>query len=289
MHRGDPRRRRRGGLIAASEVTSGVKRRTVLVTGASAGIGAALARVYAEKGWDLILTARREPALTALARETAAAHGVAATVLPADLTDPAAPGKLVAAIADRGLQVDGLINNAGFSRTSGFVATDPAGHAAMLQVMLTAPVALSRLLLPGMIERGFGRIVNVASLAGQMPATGGDTLYGPIKSFLIKASQGLWLETRGTGVHVTALCPGYTLTEFHDVNGSRDEVSAAYPAWMWQTADHVARVGHDACEADRPRVTPGAMNNLMAAMGKILPDRMMLDMVANHARRLKRI
>jgi short-subunit dehydrogenase len=264
-------------------------RRTVLVTGASAGIGAALARVYAENGWDLILTARREPALLALADEIAAAHGVTATVIPADLADPGAPKALVAAISARGLTVDGLINNAGFSRTTGFLATEPAQHAAMVQVMLSAPVVLSRLLLPGMVERGFGRVINVASLAGQMPATGGDTLYGPIKSFLIKASQGLWLETRGTGVHVTALCPGYTLTEFHDVNGSRAEVSTAYPAWMWQTAEHVARVGYAACEADRPRVTPGAMNNVLAGLGKLLPDRMALDMVAGHARKLKRI
>jgi uncharacterized protein len=99
----------------------------------------------------------------------------------------------------------------------------------MIRVMLTAPVELARLFAPGMVERGYGRILNVASLAGRMPATGGDTLYGPIKSFLIKASQGLHLELRGTGVHVTALCPGYTLTEFHDANGTRAEVSAAYP------------------------------------------------------------
>ena len=264
-------------------------RRTVLITGASAGIGAALARVYAEKGWDLILTARREPALMALADEIEAAHGVTATVIAADLADPTAPERLVEAIAARGLIVDGLINNAGFSRTTGFLSTDPAQHAAMVQVMLSAPVILSRLLLPGMVERGFGRIINVASLAGQMPATGGDTLYGPIKSFLIKASQGLWLETRGTGVHVTALCPGYTLTEFHDVNGSREQVSSAYPPWMWQTAEHVARVGYQACEADRPRVTPGAMNNVLAGLGKLLPDGLALNMVAGHARKLKRI
>ncbi len=264
-------------------------RRTILITGASAGIGAALARVYAEKGWDLILTARRETALTALAEEIRRTYGVTATVLPADLADADAPAHLIEAIAARGLTVDGLINNAGFSRTTGFLATDPAQHAAMIRVMLTAPVALSRLLLPGMVERGFGRVINVASLAGQMPATGGDTLYGPIKSFLIKASQGLWLETRGTGVHVTALCPGYTLTEFHDVNGSREQVSSAYPPWMWQTAEQVARIGHAACEADRPRVTPGFMNNLLATLGKLLPDGLALTMVAGHARRPKRI
>jgi short-subunit dehydrogenase len=263
--------------------------RTILITGASAGIGAALARVYAGKGWDLILTARREAALAALAEDIRKAQGVVVTVIPADLADPQAPERLVGTIAERGLIVDGLINNAGFSRTTGFLKTDPDQHAAMVQVMLSAPVALSRLLLPGMIERGFGRIINVASLAGQMPATGGDTLYGPVKSFMIKASQGLWLETRGTGVHVTALCPGYTLTEFHDVNGSREQVSRAYPAWMWQTAGHVARVAHDACEADRARVTPGVMNTVMAGLAKLLPDGLALNIVAGHARRLKRI
>jgi len=263
-------------------------RPVVLITGASAGIGAALARVYAAEGWDLILTARREPPLHALVDDLVRL-GAAATVLPDDLADPAAPQRLFDAIQAKGLTVAGLVNNAGFSRTDGFLNTDPAAHKAMIQVMLAAPVELARLFAPAMVERGYGRILNVASLAGQMPATGGDTLYGPIKSFLIKASQGLHLELRGTGVHVTALCPGYTLTEFHDANGTREQVSSAYPAWMWQTADHVARVGYEACEANRPKVTPGAMNNLLAGLAKHLPDRMALRMVGGHARRLKRI
>lgn len=267
----------------------GEGRRTVLITGASAGIGAALARVCAARGHDLILTARREGPLQALAEELAVAHGVAAAVVVADLAEPEAPARLVEAIAARGVSVDGLINNAGFSRTTGFLATDPADHAAMIRVMLTAPVELSRLVLPGMVARGWGRVLNVASLAGQMPATGGDTLYGPIKSFLIKASQGLWLETQGTGVHVTALCPGYTYTEFHDVNGSRDQVSAAYPKWMWMDADRVARIGWDAVEANRPRVTPGVANNVLAALGGLLPDALALKMVGGHARRLDRL
>ncbi|MCZ4106557.1 SDR family oxidoreductase [Brevundimonas diminuta] len=267
----------------------GETRRTVLITGASAGIGAALARVCAARGHDLILTARREGPLQALAEELAAAHGVAASVVVADLAEPEAPARLVEAIAARDLSVDGLINNAGFSRTTGFLATDPADHAAMIRVMLSAPVELPRLVLPGMVARGWGRVLNVASLAGQMPATGGDTLYGPIKSFLIKASQGLWLETQGTGVHVTALCPGYTYTEFHDVNGSRDKVSAAYPKWMWMDADRVARIGWDAVEANRPRVTPGVANNVLAALGGLLPDALALKMVGGHARRLDRL
>jgi short-subunit dehydrogenase len=268
-------------------VISGV-RRTVLITGASAGIGAALARVYAAEGWDLILTARREAPLRALAAELTGL-GSTVTVIAGDLADPEAPGRLLEAARTRGLTVDGLVNNAGFSRTAGFLQTEPAAHAAMIRVMLSAPIELARLFAPAMVERGYGRILNVASLAGQMPATGGDTLYGPIKSFLIKASQGLHLELRGTGVHVTALCPGYTLTEFHDANGTRAEVSAAYPAWMWQTADHVARVGYDAVEANRPKVTPGAMNNLLAGLAKHLPDRIALNMVDGHAKRLKRI
>lgn len=236
-----------------------------------------------------MLTARREAALQTLAEELRTSHGADVAVIAADLGQPDAPQTLFETVLSRGLTVDGLINNAGFSRTTGFLQTEPEAHEAMIRVMLTAPVALSRLFLPGMVERGYGRVINVASLAGQMPATGGDTLYGPIKSFLIKASQGLWLETRGTGVHVTALCPGYTLTEFHDVNGSREQVSSAYPAWMWQTAEHVARVAYHSCEADRPRVTPGAMNNVLAALGKLLPDGVALRMVAGHARRLGRI
>lgn len=264
-------------------------RRTVLITGASAGIGAALARVYAAEGWDLVLTARRRAPLEALAAALTADHNCTVTVLIADLADPDAPDRLVADLAAHGLTVDGLINNAGFSCTDGFLNTDPARHAAMIRVMLTAPVALCRRLAPGMVARGFGRILNVSSLAGQMPATGGDTLYGPIKSFLTKATAGLHLELRGTGVHVTALCPGYTLTEFHDVNGTRDQVSAAYPAWMWQSADHVARVGYRACEANRPKVAPGVMNNLLALLPKLLPDAVALRMVGGHAKRLKRI
>jgi short-subunit dehydrogenase len=263
------------------------RRPTVLITGASAGIGAALARVYAAEGWDLVLTARRVEPLDALAHELQTV-GAASTVLADDLADPAAPRRLFDAIAGRGLQIDGLINNAGFSRTAGFLQTGPADHAAMIRVMLTAPIELARVFAPAMVERGYGRILNVASLAGQMPATGGDTLYGPIKSFLIKASQGLYLELRGTGVHVTVLCPGYTLTEFHDANGTRAEVSSAYPAWMWQTAEHVARVGYEACEANRPKVTPGAMNNVLAGLAKHLPDALALRMVGGHAKRLKR-
>lgn len=262
-------------------------KRTVLITGASAGIGADVARECARRGHDLILTARREAPMQALAAEIGAAAQV--TVLVEDLADPAAPRRLAQAVADRGLTMDGLVNNAGFSRTAGFLNTDPADHAAMVRVMLSAPVELARIFAPGMVERGYGRILNVASLAGRMPATGGDTLYGPIKSFLIKWSQGLHLELAGTGVHVTVLNPGYTLTEFHDANGTRDQVSAAYPGWMWMRSPDVARIGWTAVEANRAAVTPGIMNNILGGLAKHLPDGMALKMVGGHAKRLDRV
>lgn len=264
-------------------------RRLALVTGASAGIGAELARTYARHGWDVALTARRADRLEQLAEELRRGCGIAPLILPEDLADPAAPERLLGALAAQGRHVDALVNNAGFSCVTGFAATPLADHQAMLQVMLAAPVELSRRVLPGMLERRFGRILNVASLAGLMPATGGDTLYGPIKSFLIKASRGLWLETRGTGVHVTALCPGYTWSEFHDVNGSREAVSRAFPRWMWQSADAVARAGYAAVEADRPVCVPGLANKALAALAQRLPDDWTLTLAARHARRLARL
>lgn len=264
-------------------------RPVALITGASAGIGAALARSAAARGWDLVLTARREAPMKALASELTAAHETRSSIIRCDLSAPDGAADLVGQIENLGLRIDGLINNAGFSRTQTFLRIPPEEHQAMLDVMLVGPIHLARALAPAMVERGFGRIINVASLAGLLPATGGDTLYGPIKSFLIKASAGLNLELRGTGVHVTALCPGYTWSEFHDVNGARETVSAAYPRWLWMTADRVAEIGWSAVEANRPRVVPGPINALIAGLAKLTPDGLALGLAADHARRLDRL
>lgn len=264
-------------------------RRLALITGASAGIGQALARIYAEHGWDLALTARRGDRLEALAEELKLRAGVDALVLPEDLADPAAPERLITAIEAEGRHVDALINNAGFSRVDGFQSLPWQEHRAMLQVMQLAPLELTHRVLPGMIERGFGRIVNVASMAGFTPATGGDTLYGPIKSFLIKASAGLHLETRNTEVHVTALCPGYTWSEFHDVNGQRQAVAHATPEWAWMGADEVARAAYEASEANRAIAVPGAPNKVAMALLKMLPEDWTLALMARQAERLGRL
>lgn len=261
----------------------------MLITGASAGLGEGFARHYAAHGWDLALTARRTDRLESIAAELRVRHGCAVLTIPLDLAAPGAPDRLIDAIEAEGRHVDGLINNAGYSLTGGFLSLTPDQHAGMLAVMAAAPVALSRRVAPGMARRGFGRIINVASLAGFLPATGGDTLYGPLKSFLIKASQGLHLELKGAGVHVTALCPGYTLTEFHDANGSRAAVSAAYPRWMWMDAEPVVRAGYEACEANRPVEIPGAFNRFMSIIARLTPTRLALRMAERHARRLARM
>ncbi|MFP4002681.1 MAG: SDR family NAD(P)-dependent oxidoreductase [Alphaproteobacteria bacterium] len=252
-------------------------RRTALITGASAGIGAAFAREYARHGWDLVLTARREQRLLELADELKDRHGTEAAVLTADLADPSAPDKLAEALHGRGLQVDALVNNAGYGIPKTFLKTSWREQADFIQVMATSVAHLTHLLGPGMVERGFGRIVNVASLAGFAPGTYGHTLYGASKAFLIKFSQSLHLELRGTGVHVTAVCPGFTYSEFHDVTGVRAQVSRM-PSYMWMTAERVARQGYRASERNKAVLVNGLFNKTVATLIRFVPDSMALEM-----------
>jgi short-subunit dehydrogenase len=260
-----------------------VSGRLALVTGASSGIGAAFARVYAAHGYDLALTARREDRLTALADEVRLAHGVDALVLAADLADPAAPAKLVADIASHGHGVDALVNNAGFGIPAPFTETRWQDQATLLQVMVTAPCELTHRVAPGMIERRFGRIVNVASLAGFLPGSPGAGLYSAVKAMLIRFSETLHTELQGTGVHVSALCPGFTWTEFHDANGTR-EALASTPSWLWMGADEVAASGYEAGEANRPICAPGAPNQAVAALTHLLPDEWTMALMAKRGR-----
>jgi hypothetical protein len=259
-----------------------------LITGASAGIGQALARVYAGHGWDVALTARRADRLTQLADEIRLRYGVEPLVLPADLADPATPERLVAELKAQGRVVDCLVNNAGYSLPSTYQAATWSEHQALLQVMQIAPAELAHRVLPGMVERRFGRILNVASLAAWAPSAGMGTLYNPTKAWLVRFSQSLHLELRDAGVHVSALCPGYTYSEFHDVNGSRDNVSRGVPRWIWSAADEVARAGYEAAEANRAVTIPGAANKLIAILLKLMPDEWTLAALPVAARRLGR-
>ncbi len=265
-----------------------VSRRRALVTGASSGIGLAFARVLAEHGHDLILTARRQERLDRLAAELKAQHGTDARVLVEDLTRTPACDRLVAAIVAQGLHVDILVNNAGFGVPGRYAATTWQQQQEFLQVLVIAVAELSHRLLPGMIDRQWGRIINVASLAGLLPAPAGHTLYAASKAFVIKFSQALALENLRHGIHVTATCPGFTLSEFHDVTGTREQVSTL-PRFLWLDADHVARGSYDAVMAAVPVFVPGRVNSAVATLGRVLPRSFVSRLMQRNAKKFRRV
>lgn len=264
-------------------------RRLALVTGASAGIGAAFARILASHGYDVALTARRTDRLEALAEEIRLRYGVETLTVAADLAEPEAPGQILDHLTAHGRTVDALVNNAGYGLPGAYADTRWSEQAAFLQVMVTAPCELAHRVIPGMLQGRFGRIVNVASLAGLIPGSAGHTLYAASKSLLIKFSQSLHLELLGEGVHVTALCPGFTFSEFHDVNGTRAMVSASTPPWMWLGADEVAAAGYEAVEAGRAVSVPGAPNKAVAALAKVMPDDWALALMASQGSRFRKV
>lgn len=262
--------------------------RTALVTGASAGIGRAFAELLAARGFDIILTARRADRLEALAAALTAAHGVRAHVAPADLAERTAPAALCDELRRRGLRVDFLVNNAGYGVPGKYARTSWQQQADFLQVLVTAVAELTHRLLPPMIDRQWGRIVQVASLAALVPAAPGHTLYAASKAFLLKFTEALAPEVAGHGVHVTALCPGFTYTEFHDVTGTRAQVSTM-PRWAWQTADEVVSAGYDAVMAGRSVVVPGRVNRTLAFGAKHLPGAVARAAVRRTASRFRKV
>ena len=228
--------------------------------------------MFAAHGFDLVITARREDRLRAVASAARArAWPARARDRRRDLSSRHAAAQLCAEIASRGLTIDALVNNAGYGVPGTYVASPWERHEAMLQVMVTACRELTHRLLPGMIERGYGRIINVASLAGLVPAPAGHTLYAATKAFVIKFSEALAHEGKPHGVHVTALCPGFTLSEFHDVTGTREQMSKL-PAWMWMDAPTVARQGFDAVMAGTPIYINGRVNRAIVAFVRHLPQ-----------------
>jgi uncharacterized protein len=246
-------------------------RRTALVTGASAGIGAAFAEVFAGNGFDLVLTARRKDKLHAVADALRERHHCRVDVIQLDHSEPSAAERLCADLDARGITVDALVNNAGYGVPGLYVNVPWITQHTMLQVMVTGVAELTRRLWPGMIERGYGRVINVASLAGLVPAPAGHTLYGATKAFLIKFSEALAQEGRPHGVHVTALCPGFTRSEFHDVTGTREQMKKL-PSWFWLDADAVARMGYQAVEAGIPVYVTGRLNRAIALAVRYVPQ-----------------
>lgn len=256
-----------------------------LVTGASSGIGAAIAREYARRGVPLILTARRGDRLEALAAQLQTL--VPVECIAADLADPSAPSVIVGEIERRGLSVRILVNNAGYGVPGRYPANDWATHAASLQVMIGAVSELTWRLLPQIRATGAGRIINVASVAALIPGADGHTLYAPVKAFLVRLSESLALENADAGVRVTALCPGFTWSEFHDVTGTRHMMDRM-PKWIWLTAEEVARSGIDAAERGQVINVPGWRYKLLCALVKLVPHGWLLRLMGRNSGKFRK-
>ena len=249
-----------------------VTKRGALITGASAGLGESFARLLASEGLDLMLVARRGDRLQALAQELQARHAVRVLVCPADLSLAETPARLQAEAEAAGFQVDVLINNAGLAEPVSFLNYPVEDVMAMLAVMVNSLTELSHRFGQGMVARGWGRILNVSSLAAFAPNSPG-MLYTGIKSYVLNISQALDMQLKPAGVHVTALCPGFTWTEFHDTQGTR-EWANRLPSFLWQDAETVVRTGWDAVSRGDPVCVPGVVNQSVASFTKHLPERL---------------
>ena len=246
-------------------------RKTALITGASAGIGAAFADVFASHGFDLVITARREDRLQQVGEEMRRRHGVKVAVIGADHSRRETAAELCEALNGLGVKIDALVNNAGYGLAGSYLSQPWEKHEAMLQVMVVGLAELTYRLLPGMLERRYGRIINVASLAGLVPAPAGHTLYAASKALVIKFSEALSHEVRAQGVNVTALCPGFTKSEFHDVTGTREQMNKM-PKWMWLDAPTVAQQGYDAVMAGVPIYINGKVNRTIEKLVRYVPQ-----------------
>lgn len=268
------------------EQAAATRRENALITGASAGIGAAIARELARRGYNLILTARRAERLEELAGKLESRYSVRTAVVRADLARPDAAATIEAAVNDLGLTVDMLVNNAGYGVTGAYVSRSWQVHETFLQVMVRAVAELTWRFAGPMRERGHGRIVNIASLAGLLPGADGHTLYGAVKAWMISFSEALASELEEHGVTVTAVCPGFTYSEFHDVNDMRQQVSQL-PDYMWMGAEDVARQAVDAAERGDKVYVNGRVNRFIAWLGRHLPPKAVYSILARATSRTR--
>ena len=242
-------------------------RELALITGASMGIGKSLAELFAADGHDVALVARSEDKLRALASELESKHDVSAHVIPADLTDPAAPQRIFEALDSQGLEVDYMVNNAGFGTTGPFVEASLQSQLDMLQVNVNALVALTHLALDKMVVRRKGRVLNIASAAG-FQAGPLMSVYYATKSFVILFSEGVAEEVKSAGVTVTAHCPGATATNFADTAGNAKSVLFKLGV---APVDKVARHAYRSMMAGRVVAIEGLINKIAAFSNRLSP------------------
>ncbi|MGC6475182.1 MAG: SDR family NAD(P)-dependent oxidoreductase [Parvibaculales bacterium] len=260
------------------------QRKYALVTGASAGIGQEYADVLAQNGYDLVLTARREERLAELAGELETKYGIQVHYFAHDLSDPKAVGKLVKNIEKAGLEIDFLLNNAGYTVPGKFDMAKWSAQQELITTMLGAPSELIHAFGPKMREKGRGYIVNVASVAGLLPGAPGGTLYGPIKSFVVKFSQALYAEYAPSGVHVQGLCPGFVMSEFHDMAGNRDKMNRL-PKYMWLDRRYLCETSFQNVMVNKgPICVPGLFYKVLTSIVKLLPSNFAARQLARHDR-----
>lgn len=245
------------------------RRKTALITGASAGIGAELAKVFAAHDYDLVLVARRRDALEALAGTLEGKRGITATVIVDDLGDPEAPERIFAAVRDARIEVDVLVNNAGFGLGGEFSETPIEREITMVQVNVTALMHLTKLFVAPMLKRRAGYVLNVASTAAFFPGPL-QSVYYASKAFVLSFSQAIAEELAHSGISVTCLCPGPTETEFAQVAGMK---SVRLPNLDLAEADDVAEFGYRAMLAGWRVAVPGAKNKLLVQVQRLVPRR----------------
>jgi hypothetical protein len=243
---------------------------TALITGASAGIGLELALAFGSRGFDLILVARRAAELESLAERCRREFGVGAHVIAMDLLEPGAPEKLVQRLADESLDVDVLVNNAGLLEMGDFAEIDVERHERLLQLNVVVPTSLARRLLPGMIARRHGRILNVASTSSFQPVPSLAS-YSASKAFVLSLSESLSEELKGTGVTVTALCPGVTKTDMYTRAQDEQAIVGQVPDLFLSDVESVAREGCEACLTGKAVVVPGWPNRIVASAVQYYP------------------
>jgi len=240
-----------------------------LVTGASSGIGADLARELARHGHDLVLTARRAPELEALANELRVL-GAAATVIVKDLGVPGTARELATEIERRGMRIDVLVNNAGFGDVGPFVREDPDRIDTMIQVNMASLTVLTRAILPGMVERRRGRVMLLSSTAAFLPGPNMAT-YCATKAYVLSLGEALARELRGTGVTITTLCPGATITGFAAESGAEKLPLFKSSLVPKMSSAKVARAGYQAMMRGKPVLVTGFINKFVAFSGPVFP------------------
>jgi short-subunit dehydrogenase len=251
---------------------------SALVTGASMGIGVDLAECLARDGYDLILTARSEAALNAVAGRLSAAHGVKAAVFAADLGEHGGGTRLAQAVGAAGLKVDVLVNNAGFGKAGGFAGSELGPQLGMIDLDVRALVELTHIYWPGMLAQNRGGVLNVASMAAFVPGPLMAVYYAS-KAFVLSFSEALWEEARGTGVHVSCLCPGATKSKFRERAGTGSTRLGQTAVVM--DSMPVAEAGYAGLRNNQRVVITGKGNHRTARMVPFLPRKIVLKMVRN--------